>query len=175
MLSISQVCHPALPLEYPPLKSLSTYRHNLPVQLSTFVGREKELADVQRLLKETHLLTLLGPGGTGKTRLMLESVEEVIGDFAHGGWLVELAPLTDPDLIPERVAAALSVQEQPGRRMRETLADYLRHKEMLLLLDNVEHLVRESAEFAEYLLQHCPKLRLLVTGREALFIGGETT
>ena len=172
---ISQVCHPALPLEYPPLKSLSTYRHNLPVQLSTFVGREKELADVQRLLKETHLLTLLGPGGTGKTRLMLESVEEVIGDFAHGVWLVELAPLADPDLIPERVAAALSVQEQPGRRMRETLADYLRHKEMLLLLDNVEHLVRESAEFAEYLLQHCPKLKLLVTGREALFIGGETT
>jgi predicted ATPase/class 3 adenylate cyclase len=172
---IFQICHPALPYEFPPLKSLSVYKHNLPVQLSTFVGREKELTDVKRLLKETHLLTLLGPGGTGKTRLMLEVAEEVIGDFAHGVWLVELAPLTNPDLIPERVAAALGVQEQPGRAMPETLVDYLRRKETLLLLDNVEHLVRECAELAEHLLIHCPRLKILVTGREALFIAGETT
>ncbi len=172
---IFQICHPALPHEFPPLKSLSVYKHNLPVQLSSFVGREKELTDVKRLLKETHLLTLLGPGGTGKTRLMLEVAEEVVGDFAHGVWLVELAPLTDPNLIPERVAAALSVQEQPGRAMSETLVDYLRRKETLLLLDNVEHLVRECAELAEHLLIHCPRLKILVTGREALFIAGETT
>ncbi len=172
---IFQVHHPALPADFPPLKSLSVYKHNLPVQLSTFVGRGKELADVQRLLKETRLLTLLGPGGTGKTRLMLESAEELVGEFTDGIWLVELAPLIDPDLIPERVAAALSVQEQPGRPMNETLVDFLRRKQLLLLLDNVEHLVRESAEVAEHLLTHCPKLKILVTGREALFIPGEVT
>ena len=130
---------------------------------------------MKRLLKETQLLTLLGPGGTGKTRLMLQAAEEVIEDYPDGVWLVELAPLTDPDLIPERVAAALNVQEQPGRKMLDTLVEYLRRKELLLLLDNVEHLVRESAAFTEYLLEHCPKLTVLVTGREALFISGETT
>jgi class 3 adenylate cyclase len=143
---IFQLCHPTLPADFPPLKSLSVYKHNLPLQLTTFVGRGKELAEVQRLLKETRLLTLLGPGGTGKTRLMLEVAEEVVGEYANGVWLVELAPLTDPDLIPERVAAALTVQEQPGRALLDAIVDYVRQKELLLLLDNVEHLVREAAE-----------------------------
>ncbi len=172
---ISQLCHPSLPFEFPPLKSLSTYRHNLPVQVSTFVGRHKELSDVRRLLKETRLLTLLGPGGTGKTRLMLEAAEEVIEAFADGVWLVELAQLTDPDLIAERVAAALTVQEQPGRAMLDSLVDFLRRKELLLLLDNVEHLVRQCADLAENLLNRCAGLKILVTGREALFIAGEVT
>jgi class 3 adenylate cyclase len=151
---IFQVQHPALPFDFPELKSLSAYKHNLPVRLSTFVGRQKELSDIQRILKETHLLTLLGPGGTGKTRLMLEGAEEVVGGYNNGVWLVELAPLTNPDPIPERVAAALAVQEQPGRAMLDSLVDYLRHKELLLLLDNVEHVVRECAELAEHLLTH---------------------
>ncbi len=172
---IFQAQHPALPAEFPPLKSLSVFQHNLPVQRSTFVGRQKELSEVKRLLNGTHLLTLLGPGGTGKTRLMLECAEEVIGSFADGVWLVELAPLTDPELIVERVASVLAVQEQPGRAMIETLVDFLRRKELLLLLDNVEHLVRESAEFAENLLTQCPNLEILVTGREGLFIDGEVT
>ncbi len=172
---IFQLTHPDLPADFPPLKSLSVYRHNLPVQLSSFVGRKKELADIRRLLQNTHLLTLLGPGGTGKTRLMLEAAEELIGDFRHGVWLVELASLTDPDRIAERVAAALTLQEQPGRLNLETVVDFLRHKELLLLLDNVEHLVREAAGLVEQLLTSCPRLKILVTGREALFIGGETT
>ena len=130
---------------------------------------------MKRLLKDTQLLTLLGPGGTGKTRLMLQVAEEIIEDYPDGIWLVELAPLTDPELIPERVAAALTVQQQPGRELFATLADYLRRKELLLLLDNVEHIVRECAAFTEHLLEHCPKLTILVTGREALFIDGETT
>jgi predicted ATPase len=158
-----------------PLKSLAAYQHNLPVQLNAFVGREKELAQVERLLEETRLLTLLGPGGTGKTRLMLQAAEEVVDNYRDGVWLVELAPLTDPELIPGRVAAALNVQEQPGRELRDTLTEYLRRKELLLLLDNVEHLVRESAELAAFLLERCPRLKMLVTGREALFIEGETT
>jgi predicted ATPase len=172
---ISQVCHPALPVEFPPLTSLSVYQHNLPLQLTSFVGRKKEMAEVHRLLEETRLLTLLGPGGTGKTRLMLECAEEVIGDYGDGVWLVELAPLSDPDLIDERVAAALEVQEQPGRPIRQSLVDYLRHKELLLLLDNVEHLVGQSAALAQHLLTYCTKLKILVTGREALLIPGEVT
>jgi predicted ATPase/class 3 adenylate cyclase len=172
---IYQLCHPSLPADFPPLKSLSTYRHNLPAQPNTFVGREKELADVKRLLKETRLLTLLGPGGTGKTRLMLAAAEEMIEDFRDGVWLVELAPLTDPNLIAERVAATLDVQEQPGRALLDALVDYLRPKELLLLLDNVEHVVKECAVFTEQLLARCPRLKVLVTGREGLFIEGETT
>jgi predicted ATPase/class 3 adenylate cyclase len=172
---VFQLCHPQLPATFPALKSLATFKHNLHRQLSSFIGREKELADVKRRLKETQLLTLLGPGGTGKTRLMLQAAEEVIEDYPDGVWLVELAPLTDPDLIPERVAAALNVQEQPGRALLDTLTDYLRRKELLLLLDNVEHVVHAAAGFTEQLLAHCPRLTVLVTGREALFIDGETT
>jgi predicted ATPase/class 3 adenylate cyclase len=170
-----QVNHPDLRSDFPPLKSLSAYEHNLPVQLSAFVGRQHEVAEVERLLKECHLLTLLGPGGTGKTRLMLEVAEEVVGDYNQGVWLVELAPLSDPGLIPERIAASLHVQEQPGRAMSEALVDFLRRKELLLLLDNVEHLVRGAAESAEYLLTRCPGLKIIVTGREALLIRGEVT
>ena len=172
---IFQLCHPDLVADFPPLKSLAAYKHNLPRQPSSFIGRAEELLEIKRLIKDTPLLTLLGPGGTGKTRLMLQVAEEVIGDYPDGVWLVELAPLTDPELITERVAAALNVQEQPGRGMLETLVEYLRRKVLLILLDNVEHLVRESAELAEQLLKNCPKIKILVTGREALFIAGETT
>jgi predicted ATPase/class 3 adenylate cyclase len=174
IVQIHQLCHPDLAAEFPALKSLATFKHNLHRQLSTFIGREKELGEVKRLLKNTPLLTLLGPGGTGKTRLMLQVAEEVVEDYSDGVWLVELAPLTDPRLIPERVASALNVQEQPGRKIFDTLAGYLRRRELLLLLDNVEHIVQASAEFTEQLLEHCPKLTMLVTGREALFIEGET-
>ncbi|MDX1437192.1 MAG: adenylate/guanylate cyclase domain-containing protein, partial [Anaerolineales bacterium] len=172
---IFQLSHPDLRADFPPLKSLAAFKHNLPKQASSFVGRTNELQEIKRLLSDTSLLTLLGPGGTGKTRLMLQVAEELIEDYPAGVWLVELAPLTDPELIPERVAAALNVQEQPGRSMPELLVEFLRRKELLLLLDNVEHLVRESASLVEYLLENCPKLKIFVTGREALFIAGETT
>jgi predicted ATPase/class 3 adenylate cyclase len=173
--TIFQLCHPALAVDFPPLKSLSVLKNNLKVRLTTFIGRHQELADAKRLLGQTHCLTFLGPGGTGKTRLMLELAEEVIGDFEHGVWFVDLSQLADPSLIPERVAAILAIQEQTDRPLQEVIIDFLRHKHLLLLLDNVEHLVREAAEFAEVVLLHCPDLKLLVTGREALFIGGEVT
>jgi predicted ATPase/class 3 adenylate cyclase len=172
---IFQLYHPALQLDFPPLTSLETYKHNLPVQLTSFIGRESELSEVKRLLSQTRLLTLLGPGGTGKTRLALQTAADLVDQYPDGVWLIELAPLTDPDLIPDRVAATFNTQEQHGRPILETLINYLRRKELLLLLDNVEHLVRESAEFAEQLLMNCPSIKILVTGREALFIGGETT
>ena len=112
---IFQLCHPDLVADFPALRSLGSFKHNLHRQISTFIGREKELAEVKRLLKDTQLLTLLGPGGTGKTRLMMQAAEEIIEDYPDGVWLVELAPLTDPELIPERVASILHVQEQSDR------------------------------------------------------------
>ncbi len=172
---IFQLIHPDLRAEFPPLQSLETFKHNLPRQLSTFIGRKQELAEIKRLVKTTSLLTLIGPGGTGKTRLMLQAAEEMIADYPDGVWLVELAPLSDPALIPERVAAAFGIKEQPGRSMLDTLVEYLRRKELLILLDNVEHLVAASAELCTHLMRNCPRLRLLVTSREALFVEGEIT
>ncbi len=172
---IFQIKHPALPGEFPALKSLSVLPHNLPARLSTFIGRRKELSEIKRLLKEARLVTLLGPGGTGKTRLMLEVAEELVADYSEGVWLVELAPLTDSNLIAERINAALKVPDQPDKPPIKTLVDYLRHKELLLLLDNTEHLVQKCAELVEHLLAYCPKLVVLTTSREALFISGEMT
>ncbi|MEK6221765.1 MAG: AAA family ATPase, partial [Chloroflexota bacterium] len=172
---ILQLSHVDLPDQFPPLRSLSVLKHNLPVQLTTFIGREKEIDNIQKLLQDTRLLTLLGPGGTGKSRLQLQVAEEIVQKFQDGVWLVELAPLTDPAMIPVQVAAALKLQEQPNRNILTLLTDYLRHRQALLLLDNVEHLVHESAQLVEHLLKNCPDLKILVTGREALFIGGETT
>ncbi|MEJ2758765.1 MAG: adenylate/guanylate cyclase domain-containing protein [Anaerolineales bacterium] len=172
---VYQISSPGLENEFPPLRSLATFKHNLPRQLTSFVGREKELVEIQRLMESAQLLTLLGPGGTGKTRLMLQSAEEMIQDFPDGVWLVELATLTNPSKIPDRVAAALNLQEQPTRKIIDTLFDYLRQKELLLLIDNVEHLIRECAIFVEELLNQCPNIKVMVTGREALFISGETT
>ena len=158
-------------VETRPREAEAAFPNTLPAPLTSFVGRAQEVEQVKALLARTRLLTLTGPGGTGKTRLMLEAAAELIEAYQGGVWLVELAALTDPSLIAERVASALNVQEQPGRTIRATLVDYLRRKELLLLLDNVEHVVRESAAFVEHMLEHCPKLKILVTGREALFIG----
>lgn len=170
-----QLCHPAIPYQFPPLNSLSRYKHNLPVQLSSFIGRGRELGEIQRLFARTRLLTLLGPGGTGKTRLALQAAADMVDQFPDGAWFIELAPLTDPEAIADRIAEALFIHMQPGRPILDTLTDALRRKELLLVLDNVEHLVHAGAALAEHLLAHCPKIKILVTGREALFIEGETT
>ena len=146
---------------------------NLPLQLSSFVGRQKELAEVRRLLENTRLLTLTGPGGCGKTRLALEVAQGLVEGFEDGVWLVELAPLADPTLVPQAVASTLSVREQPGRSLTETLSHPLRTRKLLLVLDNCEHLVEACASLAETLLRSCPELHVLATSREALGITGE--
>jgi predicted ATPase/DNA-binding CsgD family transcriptional regulator len=146
---------------------------NLPLELSSFVGREKELAEVKRLLENTRLLTLTGSGGCGKTRLALAAASELVEDFDNGVWMVDLASLSDPTLVPQAVASALSVREQPGRSSTETLIDYLAPKKVLLVLDNCEHLIEACAALAEALLHSCPGLRVLATSREALGITGE--
>ena len=147
--------------------------HNLTSELSSFVGREKELPEVRRLLENNRLLTLTGPGGCGKTRLALAAASELIERFEDGVWMVELAPLADPSLVPQAVASAPGVREQPGHPLTETLSDYLASKKVLLILDNCEHLVGACAELAESLLRSCPELRVLATSREALGIAGE--
>jgi predicted ATPase len=147
--------------------------HNLPSELSSFVGREKELPEVRRLLENNRLLTLTGPGGCGKTRLALAAASELVERFEDGVWMVDLAPLGDPSLVPQAVAAAPGVREQPGRPLTETLSDYLASKKVLLVLDNCEHLIEACAELAEALLRSCPGLRVLTTSREALDISGE--
>jgi predicted ATPase/DNA-binding CsgD family transcriptional regulator len=148
--------------------------NNLPLGLSSFVGREKELAEVKRLLDGNRLLTLTGSGGSGKTRLALTAANERVGGFEDGAWLVELASLADPSLVRGAVASALGIREQPGSPPTETLSGYLRTKKMLLVLDNCEHLVEACAELTEALLRTCPNLRVLATSREAFGIAGET-
>ncbi|MDQ5827477.1 MAG: AAA family ATPase, partial [Chloroflexota bacterium] len=147
--------------------------HNLPIRLSSFIGREKELAELRRLLESNRLLTLTGAGGCGKTRLALAAADELVETFEDGVWLVDLAPLADPSLVPQAVASTLGVREQPGRSPTETLSDYLASKKVLLVLDNCEHLIEACAELAESLLRSCPELWVLATSREALGVAGE--
>jgi predicted ATPase/DNA-binding CsgD family transcriptional regulator len=148
-------------------------RHNLPSQLSSFIGREKEIADARTLLSQTRLLTLSGVGGTGKTRLALMVTEQVLGEFEHGAWLVDLAPLHDPALIPSTVAALFGLSHETGRPLQDKLNDYFRSKRLLLVLDNCEHLVQEAAQFAADVLRAAPGVKILATSREVLGIAGE--
>jgi non-specific serine/threonine protein kinase len=143
--------------------------------LTSFVGREREVAEVGRLLRGGRLLTLVGAPGVGKTRLALQVAAELHGRFADGAWLVELAGLAEPELVPLAVATALGVPEQGSRPMIATLAEHLQARDILLLLDNCEHLVAACAALAETLLWACPGLRILAISREALRIEGETT
>ena len=149
--------------------------HNLPLQLTSFIGRVGETADVKRLLPTTRLLTLTGPGGCGKTRFALHVAADVVDAYKDGVWVVELAPLFDPTLVPHTVAAVLGVREEPHRPLLATLTDALHTRHLLLVLDNCEHLVAACAVLADALLRACAHLQILATSREVLSITGETT
>jgi predicted ATPase/class 3 adenylate cyclase len=170
---VFQVAVADLPREFPPLRSLSTRRTNLPVQLTSFVGRERELADLEALVARHRLVTLIGTGGTGKTRLMLEVAGRVADGFVDGTWLAELAPLGDPAQVASEIARALGAPEIPGQPALATVQAFLADKDLLLLLDNAEHLVDAVAGIAERLLATASRLRILTTSREALAISGE--
>jgi predicted ATPase/DNA-binding SARP family transcriptional activator len=150
-------------------------RGNLPARLSSFVGRGREIAQVGRMLAHARLLTLTGAGGCGKTALALAAAAGRQGEFPDGVWLVELAALSDPSLVPHTVARALGLRDEPGRSPEATLAEYLRSRRILLLLDNCEQLAEACAGLAERLLRACPDLRILATSREPLRSEGELT
>jgi predicted ATPase/DNA-binding SARP family transcriptional activator len=146
---------------------------NLPLQLTSFVGRERELREVIGLARRHRLLTLTGPGGAGKTRLALEAARELIHDAPDGVWLVELAGLSDAALVPDAVAAALGVESRSARPSEQAIAAHVDTRAMVILLDNCEHLVGACAGLAEHLLTRCPNLRMLATSREPLHASGE--
>ena len=149
--------------------------HNLHLELTSFVGRQRKIAQVKEsLLLDHRLLTLTGPGGCGKTRLALAVAFEVAKQFEDGVWLVELASLPDPELVPQALASVLEVNESPGYSLTEGLIEHLRSKKMLLILDNCEHLIVACAALAEVLLHACPALRILATSREVLGVTGES-
>ncbi len=146
---------------------------NLGVPLTTFVGRERELHELRELTAKERLITLNGIGGVGKSRLAIELATSRKDAFRDGVWIIQLAPLTDESLISQSVAAALNIREQPDQEMLGTLLDFIRNREILLILDNCEHLIRGCALFAETALSHAPKLRIIATSRESLGIMGE--
>jgi len=151
--------------------------NNLPLELTSFVGREREVARIERLLVGgTRLVTLCGPGGSGKTRLALAVAQEMVEGFEDGGvWWVELASLSDPTLVPGALASALGVREVAHRSLTEVLVEHLKSKKALVVLDNCEHLVEGCAVLADALLRACPDLRILATSREPLRVAGEAT
>jgi predicted ATPase/class 3 adenylate cyclase len=162
-----------LPAEFPPLRTMENVPNNLPVQLTGFVGREREMAEVKELLASTHLLTLTGTGGTGKTRLSLQVAADLVDRFPDGVWFVEFGTIDDPALVPETVAGALDVRQESDRPLVSTLTAFVREKNLLLIFDNCEHVVAACARLAETLLRSAPRLRILASSREPLGIAGE--
>src|SRR4051794_17298179 len=171
---VYQVVHPKLAAEFPALRSLDSLPTNLPVQLTSFIGREPELAVLQKLLGDTRMLTLTGPGGCGKTRLALELAARVVEQHPDGTWFVDLSAVADPKAVPTAVTTALGVRPEPGRRVVDTLVDHFSSSAAILLLDNCEPLVEATAEMARDLLVGSPGLTILATSREQLGVPGET-
>ncbi len=153
----------------------SVVRQNLPRQLTSFIGREAALVEVATLIAAQPLVTLTGVGGTGKTRLALAVVAHLLTAFRDGVWLVELAPLTDPLFVSQAVASVLQIHEQPGETLTAALVRVLQSRQLLLVLDNCEHLIGACAQLADDLLRYCPSLRVLATSREALGVPGEVS
>jgi predicted ATPase/DNA-binding winged helix-turn-helix (wHTH) protein/Tfp pilus assembly protein PilF len=165
----------ALPLKIPSASGGANSRSNLPQPLTSFVGRERELAELQKLLAHNRLLTLTGTGGVGKTRLAMCIAAAELNDYSNGVRLVELGALRDPDLVPQAVLTALELQEQPGKQLTQTLTEYLGARHLLLVLDNAEHLLAACAQFTDTVLRKCPKVTVLATSRERLGVPGELT
>jgi len=159
--------------DFPPLQSLMAVQNNLPVPLTSFVGREKAVEEVVKLAGGHRLVTLTGPGGVGKTRLTIQSSNKLFSNFKDGVWWVELAPLTDEALVAQAIAKALGVREFPNQPLNETLSNFLLSKQLLLVLDNCEHLIAGCAYLVDTLLSACPNLKILATSREALGLTGE--
>jgi predicted ATPase/class 3 adenylate cyclase len=168
-----QLVIPGLPSDFPPLRSVEITPNNLPLLLTSFIGREREINDIKHLLGNARLVTLTGAGGTGKTRLAIQVAKQIGDRYPDGIWLVDFAALPEASLILQAIASVLGVREEPNRSLMQTLSDYLRSKNLLVLLDNCEHLISACAQIADTLLQSCPQLHILATSREAFDIPGE--
>lgn len=172
---IFQVLAPELPHDFAALKTMDALPNNLPVQLTSFVGREHEIIQVRDLIHRARLLTLTGAGGSGKTRLSVQVAAEIIDEFEKGAWFVGLAPISEPSLVPDAVLKALELREEVGRAPLDMITDFLHAKKLLLILDNCEHVIEACAQLAHRLLTRCPNLKILATSREALGAAGEVT
>jgi len=170
---IWQLTIAGLPAEFPPLKSLDTLPNNLPMQVTSFRGREHDLDEVKKVLAEHRLLSLVGAGGIGKTRLAMQVGADVLEQFPDGVWIADLASITDPELVSSVVAKVLGMSQVEGRRVDESIPQWLKRKTLLLILDNCEHLLETVAILADAIHRNCPKVRILATSRQALGIDGE--
>ncbi|MGA7464177.1 helix-turn-helix transcriptional regulator [Mycobacterium sp.] len=176
---VIQLCHPDLVNDFPPLRvSKAVISQRLPVQLTSFVGRQAELSQVHELLTQNRLLTLTGAGGAGKTRLAIQTAGQLsgeFGEFPEGIWYVDLAPVTDPELVPLTVARVFGLPDQPGRSTMDTLLRFVRDRQILVVLDNCEHLLDASAALVAALLREAARLTVLATSREAIGVAGEVS
>ena len=173
---VVQLSHPDLCNEFPPLRTAkSVEKTNLPVQLTSFIGRGAQIDDVRRLLDDNRLVNLTGAGGAGKTRLAVEIAARIGTDFPDGVHYVDLAPVTHPDVVPVAVARALGLPDQPGRSTVESAIRSIGDRRLLMVVDNCEHLLESAASVTNELLGACPALRLLATSREPLGVPGEVT
>jgi predicted ATPase/class 3 adenylate cyclase len=170
---IYQLTHADLPADFPPLVTSAERSGNLPLSVSSFIGRERDLEQTAAVLGQARVVTLTGPGGVGKTRLALQAAGRAAPRFADGAWLCELAPVRDPAGVDDAVAAVFSVTARAGQSTVETLVEFLRSKQLLLVLDNCEHLLERAAALAGVLARSCERLVILATSREALSIEGE--
>jgi predicted ATPase len=171
---VVQLCHGDLHDEFPPLRTPNTVvAHNLPTPFTTFVGRGAELNEVRGILADNRLVTLTGAGGVGKTRLALEIAAQMAGEFGGGVWYVDLASITDPDVVPVAVARALGLPDRPGRSTIDTIAHFIGARRMLVVLDDCEHLLDACAALTVALLSACPGMTLLATSREPIGVAGE--
>lgn len=170
---IVQLVGPGLQKDFPPLHSIAIATNNLPTQLTSFIGREKEIAEIKALLDSSRLVTLTGSGGTGKTRLSIEVGAQELEHFANGVWMIELAALSDPGQIIPALAQAFGLQESPFSPLASLVSDHLCDKRLLLILDNCEHLIAACARLADDLLHQSAGLKMLASSREALGIAGE--
>jgi len=170
---VYQLVHPQLRHDFPALRSLETTPHNLPPELTSFIGRERELDEAIKLLRTTRRLTLLGPGGVGKTRLSLRIADAVLDEYPDGVWFVELAPIADPRRVPQIIATTLGVKEEGAYPILDVLARHVQKLRLLLVLDNCEHLTQACAEVTKRLLHSSSGVRIIASSREPLRIAGE--
>jgi predicted ATPase/class 3 adenylate cyclase len=172
---IYQVLHERLRADFPALRSLEDTPNNLTQQLNSFIGRERELAEIKQMLASNRLVTLLGMGGIGKSRLSTQLAADVLDDFPDGVWFVELAALTEPSSVPQAVASVLGVKEEAGRPVVDALTKYVRDLQLLIILDNCEQVVHGCADLAKRLLEAGPRVKVLTSSRDYLQVAGETT